>query len=135
MQNRNDSTVVFVNPKVKLLDGVSLYAYWHMTSRLKGCLLTASSWVLLVDDDLILSRQALQRLMAAKRVQPDRVYGEHTSLACSSVSWRALQIVLAAKQEHPDRVCREHGRLTCHVNSHSNRTQIINQGLDQHSAA
>ena len=82
MQNRNDSAVEFVHPKVKLLDGVSLYAYWQMTSRLKGCLLTASSWVLLVDDDLILSRQALQRLIAAKRAQPDRVYGEHGRLPC-----------------------------------------------------
>ena len=120
MQNRNDSVVEFVHSKVKLLDGVSLYAYWHMTSRLKGCLLTASSWVLLVDDDLILSRQALQRLMAAKRAQPDRVYGEHTSLTCSGGSWWVLQTDMAAKQDYTGQDG-GHGGLAYHLSSHSDR--------------
>jgi len=71
---RTPPVFTFTNPKVREMDGAASYLEKGMANRVDACLLCGSSWVLLVDDDLLLSRTGLKRLIEAKQAEPDRVW-------------------------------------------------------------
>lgn len=61
--------------KVVEVPNFSMHDRYGMRSRLKVCLMGESTWVLMLDDDLILQRAAVQDLVKAKRNHPNRIIG------------------------------------------------------------
>ena len=48
-------------------------AKWGLLGRFKGCLLARNEWVVLQDDDQLLSEEAIERLVSAKMRLPDLI--------------------------------------------------------------
>ena len=77
LHTRRASQFASSDPKVVSYGSAArrLFQQFKMTSRFQGCLRAKYNTVLLADDDLIISHDALRRLLRAKQGQPDRVYG------------------------------------------------------------
>lgn len=50
---------------------------YGLMMRFKGCSEASYDWVIIHDDDVMLSRQGLQALILAKVQDPDRLFGFH----------------------------------------------------------
>ena len=57
--------------KVVTLDLRGLERHWGVAVRFKACLLAESKWVLIIDDDMDMSEQGLQRMLEVKATEPD----------------------------------------------------------------
>ena len=61
--------------KAKALDFSALETTWGLTGRFKACMLARNPWVLVMDDDLLVTEAGLERLLQAKAQAPDRLVG------------------------------------------------------------
>ena len=61
--------------KAKALDFSALETAWGLTGRFKACLLARNPWVLVMDDDLLVTEAGLDRLLQAKSMAADRLVG------------------------------------------------------------
>lgn len=62
-----------ISSKAKSLDFTLLELQWGLTSRFRGCQIALNQWVLIVDDDLLVTRKGLLKLISEKRLTPDRL--------------------------------------------------------------
>ena len=67
--------------KATALDFTGMESSWGLSGRLKACLLARSPWVLLIDDDLLITQQGLERLMLAKAHNTERLVSYHARCA------------------------------------------------------
>ncbi|KAG1677205.1 hypothetical protein FOA52_013403 [Chlamydomonas sp. UWO 241] len=70
-----DTRFNFSHAKVRIVDDVSANDLHGLSTRFKGCLMAASPWVLIQDDDHYLKEEGLARMMAAKAASPTRLIG------------------------------------------------------------
>ena len=63
--------------KAQALDFSPLESTWGLTSRFKACLLARSPYVLVMDDDLLITEQGLDRLLEAKAQDSEHLVGYH----------------------------------------------------------
>ena len=61
--------------KAKALDFSALETSWGLTGRFKACLLARNPWVLVMDDDLLVTESGLDRLLQAKAHTVDHLVG------------------------------------------------------------
>ena len=86
--------------KATALDFTGLERSWGLSGRFKGCLLARSPWVLLIDDDLLITQQGLERLMLAKAANTERLVSYHGRCAHC-----CLQLACAQLPQHLTGLC------------------------------
>ena len=75
--NNPETLFEISSPKALALDFTGLEATWGLSSRFKACMLARSSHVLVMDDDLLVTEQGLDRLLEAKAHNSEHLIGYH----------------------------------------------------------